>query len=229
MPTLWEMLKKKVSGEEEEQEEPLELQFHNPLQLEIAHTVKLDVIDTDGVDLGPLNFDVRQIREVKRVIGDQTFFFVDYDLLGRSLAGDEIRKRLRLIPMENPDAETTHDVLLLNRFDEFAYHEEFVKGLAFDQNNGEFYEQEFEATYWRPEGVEEPWDARTAYIRDADSDGKVEEDEIRIGTLRYWDFGRDTEDDGGNTITEWYMVEMDENGYLEIWIGAEINPTRISV
>ena len=225
MPTLWEMLTKKKT---EEEETPLELQFQNPLQLRIGATVKLDVLDGDE-DLSGLNFEVRQIREVKRTIEGQTFYFADYDLLGRALTGGgEVRKRLRLIPLEDPEAEQTHSVLLLNLLDEFGYDQPFEEGLAYDRNNGEF--REGDAMYWRPDGIKEPWEAETAYIRDADSDGKVEEDEIKIGGLRYWDFGRDTEDEAGNTVTEWYLVEMDTgNGYFEIWIGTEINPVRVSV
>ena len=71
MPTLWEMLTKK---ETEKEETPLELQFQNPLKLRIGATVKLDVLDGDE-DLGNLNFEVRQIREVKRTIEGQTLLF----------------------------------------------------------------------------------------------------------------------------------------------------------
>jgi len=229
MPTLWEMLTKK----KEPEETPLELQFQNPLQLRINATVRLDVIDGDQ-DLSGLQFSVRQIREVKRTIEDEVFYFVDYDLVARELTGGGmVRKRLRLIPLQDPDADQTHSVMLLNLLDEFEYHQEYHESLDYEKNGGEVAELNEDgtvaATWWRPEGLRDPWIAETAYIRDADSDGKVEEDEIKIGTLEYRDFGRDTEDEGGNTITEWYLVEMDENGYFEIWIGKEIDPLRISV
>ena len=46
--------------------------------------------------------------------------------------------------------------------------------------------------------------------------------------MTYWDFGNQFKDDGGNDYTEWYIVEMDDNGYFEIWVGREIDPARIS-
>ena len=59
-----------------------------------------------------------------------------------------------------------------------------------------------------------PYEAETAYIRDADSDGKVEEDEIKIGGLRYWDFGRDTEDEAGQ---HHYGMVSRRNGHQQ-WL-----------
>ena len=47
-------------------------------------------------------------------------------------------------------------------------------------------------------------------------------------SMTYWDFGNQFKDDGGNDYTEWYIVEMDDNGYFEIWVGREIDPARIS-
>jgi hypothetical protein len=180
------------------------------------------------MDLSQIIFSVQQIREVKRTIDNQVFHFVDYDIFGRSVDSDTpIKKRLRLIPLENPDENQTHSILLLSLLDEFGYNKSFEESLSFDNNGGEF--QEGDAIYWRPDGIKEPWSATIACIKDTNNDGKVESNEIKTSKLKYWDFGRDTQNEAGNSITEWYVVEMDDNsGYFEIWIGSEINPTRIS-
>lgn len=226
MPTLWEMLKRKVSGEEEEQVVPVEFQFYNPLQLRIDDVMKIDIID-GGEDLSPLNFPLRQIRAVNRQIGEREFPFVDYDVVSQSLETDqEIRMRVRLLPMEDPDTVMTHNVILFKKLAEFGYDKGFHENLnTLDQIDEH---EAFEASYWRPEGIRDPYVGETAYLRDEDSDGTVEEHEVRRGELTYWDFHRETEDASGKFI-EWYMVEMDENGFFEIWVGREVRPERITV
>ena len=229
MPTLWEMLRKKVEDANKPVAKPLEFQFYNPLGIRINHTMKIDMVE-QGEDLAPLNFTLRQIRVVDRQVGQQNFQFVDYDVMARSLVGKpNLNMRVRLIPMEDPDANATHNVILFKKLTEFGYHQEFHEGLAFEKNNGEIQEHEaFEATYWRPDGITEPWECSTTLLRDEDNSGKVDENEARHGKLTYWDFHRQTTDDTGDFI-EWYMVEMDDKGYFEIWVGKEISAVRISV
>jgi hypothetical protein len=227
MATLWDKLTKK-----KEPVSPTEFKVYNPLKLKIGDPMKMELFE-DTTDLSRINFTVTGLREVVRTIDDQDFKFADYMLLGRTLDNQEIHYLVRLIPMENAEADITHSVILFNRLDGFGYNKDFHEGLAFERNGGEF--KEGDKIYFRPnvagtqEMIKTPWDAVTSFIKDLDHSGKIEEGEIKQGALTYWDFGNEFVDDSGHRYIEWYVVEMDGNGYFEIWVGKEIDPSRISV
>ena len=223
MPTIWEMLTKRK--QEEEVRVSQEELFYNPLAAKIGNHVKIRTIDLEDH-----SFQITAIRVVERNIDGQVFKYADYDLLCRPLSGDPIRKRIRLVPMEDTDGDLTHDVLLLNYLDGFGYDEPFHKGLAFDQNGGEFYEQSNDATYWRVNDVEPEWFCEVATLKDENSDGFVDETEVDRSNMDYWDFWRETIDDDEQTVTEFYIVEMNkDSGWFDIWVGRSIDPNRIEV
>jgi|GEM_PF-6240123 len=227
MSTLWEKLTKK----KDPPPTPAELQIYNPLKKKINDLMHLNMVE-NGIDLAAISFTIRKIREVIRQIDGQAFKFADYVIIGRTLDGKEIRKTIRLIPAENPDGEMTHSVLLFNRLDGFQYNKGFHDGLAYESNGGEF--KEGDKAYYRPtpdgssEPIKLPWEAETVMVQDLDNNGKVEDNEVKRGSLTYWDFGNQFKDEGGSDYVEWYIVEMDENGYFEIWVGCETDPSRIS-
>lgn len=210
MPTLWEML---WNGKKKEVIQ--ELLYNNPLQAKINDIVKIDMIE-----LKDFTFKIEALREVRRVIGDKNYPLADYDL-----ASAEKNLRLRLIPC---DGEISHKVILLEKIDECEYNKDFHEGLDYSKNKGEF--TEGEDMYWRVDDVQSEWNAKTFYLHDNDKSGKIDENEVEKRQISYWDFWRETEDEAGNKILEFYVVEMDkETGWFEFWKGPEINTLRISV
>ena len=227
MSTLWDKLTKKKDPP------PVspELKIYNPLQKKINDLLHLNMVE-NGVDLATISFTIRKIREVVRQVEDQALKFADYIILGRTLDGKEIRKMIRLIPAENPDGDTTHSVIMFSRLDGFQYDKGFHEGLAYEKNKGEF--REGDKLYYRPtpdgssEPIKLPWETETVSVSDLDNTGKITDNDVKRGTMTYWDFGNQFKDEGGNDYVEWYIVEMDESGYFEIWVGSETDPSRIS-
>jgi hypothetical protein len=217
MPTLWEILKKKVT-----KEVPVETTIYNPLGLRKGHTLKIDTLEFEK-----LNFTVEALRQVVRTIGGQKHFFVDYDVVAQPFDGDPVALRVRLVPVENPDSELSHNVVLFKKIGDCAYDKGFHEGLSYEQNHGEFVEGD--AKYWRVNDVKTEWKAATTTLRDLDGSGKIDAKEAVQGKLVYWDFWRETEDAAKNKVLEFYNVEMDgESGFFEFWVGQNTDPQRIS-
>ncbi len=217
MPTLWERwTKPKVT------EVPLELLIKNPLEARIGTTIRIDNLDYEN-----LSFTIQDIREVKRKIGGEEFFFTDYLLRAVPLDGDPVLIRLRVLPLENP-VDVPYKALILTKLEECQYDADFHAGLAYEKNQGEF--TEAGNTYWRVDDVKTEWNATTVVLKDSDQSGKIEKDEVALGKLTYWDFWRETVDVGDNKILEFYFVEMDAaSGYFEFWCGIEIDANRVNL
>jgi len=214
MPTLWEILTKK-----KEVEKPLESLYYNPLELRIGNIVKIDTVDFEN-----LNFSLNSLREVKRKVDGNNHTFVDYAFLAKPYDGDTVNRRLRIVPVENGDKGFNFDIILFNKISECGYDKPFHDGL-----NGQQEFKEGEDTYWRVNDLLEEWVADVAILSDEDQSGKVDVDEIKYSKLKYWDFWRETEDDGGSKILEFYIVEMDESGYFQFWLGHKIDASRVIV
>lgn len=218
MPTLWEILTRSKKPEVK----PVEFRFYNPLKLRIGNVVNFDHVDFEN-----LNFNLYALRESNRRINDEDHTFVDYDLTARPYEGDDVTVRLRLIPIPNPESETTHNTLLLKRIGECGYDEEFHKGLAFEVNKGEF--TEGDNKYWRVNDIQEHWEVESSLLRDKDNSGKVDVSEVVKQPYHYWDYWREADFDGVQAV-EFYIVEMDaDTGHFEFWLGREIDQNRVSV
>ena len=218
MPTLWQILTKK-----KEEVIAVENQHYNPLGVKIGSSAKIDTIDSED-----MNFNIRSIQEWTRTIGDEDYTHADYVMVARPFGSGLVKKKIRLVPREDVDGHMTHNTLLLNLLDDFEYHEDFHKQLDFESNQGEF--QEGDAIYWRVQDVREPYNAILKHISDLDGNGTVEEEEVKESKVTYWDFSRETEDEGKNKILEFYIVEMnEETGWFQIWVGSEIDQNRISI
>src|SRR4051794_21836626 len=115
--TLWEMLVDRIRG-------PVELRYYNPLRAKVGGSVMVD-----DIDLKDLHFFIKEIRAYRRTVGGRQFFSTDYVLLARPLEAANVWLRLRLNPVEDPDAAggMTYHVLLLRLDDEFGYDEAFHK------------------------------------------------------------------------------------------------------
>ncbi len=217
--TLWDMLTKKKAV--------AELEHYNPLNLRIGNSMKVNTVDTSD-----LNFTLKSIREVNRSIDGTDHKFCDYDVLARPFGKNEIRKRLRLVPREEKDRNLTHDVVLFEFREEFAYDEGFHDWLKVNSEVtlGDLKPGDPDPPhYWRVNDLKSPWEAKTVSMRDEDGNGKIDDKEVHNGRLTYWDFWRNVNDEGGNKVTEFYNVEMDQDGMFSIWVGRLIDPLQVSV
>jgi len=213
MATLWDKLTKKKKPEV-----VVENTIYNPFGVRINDSVKINTIDLEKE-----NFVFNAIRQVNRSINGVNHSFADYDLGPQR----EQPLRIRLVPMENPDSKLTHDALLLSKIGECVYNKEFHEGLSFEANEGVF--EEGETKYWRVNDLQKPWLAKTVTLQDLDHSGKVDLNEATKGALTYWDFWRETEGEGEDKIVEFYIVEMDQDGYFTFWVGQQIDPLRIVI
>jgi len=237
MGTLWEKLtKNRVEKPKKVKQQVAKLaeeKVHNPLNLKVNSTVSIKTIDLeDSV------FTVKGIRAIDRNENGVSHPIVDYDVASEDLS-NTIKKRIRLYPMKDGNSQFSNDVILFDLLAEFPYDENYFNQLA----SGEVAEPTLKADgtpeidndgqpvfdyFWRVNEVKSAWDAKTKYLADRNRDGEVDPSEIQYGNLTYWDFYRDTKDRDDNPVQEYYLVEMDGNGYFEIWRGVKIDPSRLS-
>lgn len=214
-----------------------EEKYLNPLNALIGDVVSLDLLDYRELD-----FTVIQLRVVSRLIGEREFPFVDYYLLHRGLGApeDEIQCVLRFIPLDEPDKDSgrTHTVFLLRLQDEFEHDDAVVETLA--ANSGytyfvnsapadaaeEWVPQEFPT---RVNDIELPYDCDVDIVKDENHDGEVEDDEVESHKLTLWDFWRVISAEGGDDVTEYLFVEIDqEDGWTELFTGEEVDPAIVT-
>lgn len=143
--------------------------------------------------------------------------FTDYELDG----GD----RLRVMPLPASEA---HDIGCGHR----VYHlkkdavEPFSADLlaAVSDPSGQFNISQNGETqsYHRANGLKSPHDAKVRSFVDEDGDRRVSEDEVTTASVRYWDFL------GGDAVL---FIEQDvkDSGQFTFWLGAEVDPSRISI
>ncbi len=227
MPTLFEIMSAKLK-----KETPVEQTVHNPSNWKIGNLVKIDTLDYEK-----LIFSVKSIREIKRVIGNETFLFTDYSLTAQPFGGDPVNTILRI----NDNGKS---VVLLNILDNFTYNKDYHDSLNWDNNHnyaddyGVSRVQEGDAIYWRvgqepiqkgrenEQVLKDPYHATASFIEDSNNDGKINKNELKQYEFKYWDFWRQTEMYGVQ-VNDFYFVEMDKNGYFTILTGAEIDANRI--
>jgi hypothetical protein len=213
MPTLWEMLKKKVSPPVAKSK-----QIDNPLHAKIGSSVQFDVLDYRD-----MTFFVKEIHAVERNINGENHPFSDYMLLARPLGQDDIEAKLRLVPTTG---DQTHSTLLLRKHDSLPFQQDFRDIL----NEEEFATNEDgveTGRYWRiVEGVGS-YKTTAKIVTD-----KNENTEDPFGKLsvEYWDYWREFKDEAGADTKEYLFVEMEkENGFFTIWKGLEINAQRVDI
>ncbi|HLJ91923.1 MAG TPA: hypothetical protein VKU02_01890 [Gemmataceae bacterium] len=219
--TLWEMLMAKLQG-------PVELHYYNPLKAKIGSSIMINEID-----LRDYNFFIKEIRQYQRWIDGQQFLFVDYVLLARPLHGDDVWLRLRLNPVDDPEAAAglTHTALLLRLYDEMAYDDGLYKVVTDTTKlfqvieNGQVTEE-----YGRINNVTTSYKAKLSILKDENKDGQVDEGEVKKENLEYWDYWRDTTDPVGQPVRQYLFVEMNsDSGWFQIWRGQEIDPQKVLV
>ncbi len=219
--TLWEMLMAKLQG-------PAELHYYNPLKAKIGSSIMINEID-----LRDYNFFIKEIRQYQRSIDSQQFLFVDYVLLARPLHGDDVWLRLRLNPVDDPEAAAglTHTALLLRLYDEMAYDDGLYKVVNDTTKKFQVIENgQVTEEYWRINDVTTSYKAKLSILKDENKDGQVDEGEIKKENLEYWDYWRDTTDEVGQPVRQYLFVEMNsDSGWFQIWRGQEIDPQKVLV
>lgn len=219
--TLWEMLVDRFKG-------PVEQRYYNPLHAKVGGSMTIE-----EPDLKDYNFFVKEIREYKRTIDGRDFVFVDYVLLARPLGQEDVRVRLRLVPVDEPDAAggMTHHALVLRLYDEFAYDEGFYKTVT--DTTGKFEVSENDQVteeYWRVNDVLDAYAAQVTILKDTNSDGTVSDDEIETRQLEYWDYWREIKDEAGQPLRQYLFAEIDQSdGWTQLWRGQEADAQRVLV
>ena len=215
--TLWEMLQGKIAG-------PVELQITNPLKLKVGNSVRIN-----DIDLVDLNFNVKRIMEYKRTIKGDDYFFTDYDLVAYPLGREEVKVRLRLNPMDLPDkaAGLTHNVVLLKLYDEMGYDEGLFKVVTdttklFEVNQDGVCAER----YYRINDVQDSYKPSVTVVEE----GHKDLDDVKKVNLEYWDYWRQTKDEGGTDYNQFLFIEMNkDDGWFQMWRGQEIDPQDVSV
>jgi hypothetical protein len=78
--------------------------------------------------------------------------------------------------------------------------------------------------------VTDSYKAEVSVLRDVNSDGRVDRDEVEKVRLEYWDYWRETKDEAGLPLRQYLFVEMDrDTGWFQLWRGQEIDPQRVLV
>lgn len=215
--TLWQRLTKG--------REVVEFKYTNPAKAKIGSSFSLDVIGYRD-----LMFTLREIHDYKRTINGKTINFADYVLLARPIGKEDVEIRLRFMPVAVPDAQLTHNIVVLTKYDEMG----FNQGLdgALRDTTGELIvtENSVDEKYWRLNGHVLPYNADVAIVRDINNDGKVESDEVENVSVEYWDFSRITTDEAQQQYTQYLFVELDKDSKVQtMWRGEEVDPERITV
>lgn len=233
--TLLEIL----TGKNQRDMTPLELQYHNPLEAKVGCTISFE----DKADLAGINFVIDKISVYETTVGRNKFHHTDYHLKGISLDVDNyIRLRLRVIPDENVTNKLGCRVQLLHLYDECVWDEGLYEcvndptgefWVNFDDEGNELDEAN-RRIYWRPEvggrPLTDPYHARETLLEDKDGDAIITEDELEHFDVTYWDFARETQDENEQTYTEHLHIEMDdESRYFTFLRGQDILPSDIFV
>lgn len=248
-----------LTGRNQQDMTPLELQYHNPLDAKIGCTVCIDHEE----DMSGINFVIEKISVYETEIDREKFYHTDYHLKGTNLDTDGyIRMRLRLIPDEDVTDEMGQRIQLLYLYDEKGWDEDLYDMLC---NNGDYdpterlvvhddgteemapYDEEGETSYkdrfdnegneleelrqyWRVDSASDPYNSNCTLLEDLDGDGTIEDDELERFPITSWDFIRLTDDENDQEITEYLTVEMDDDTrYFTFLRGTDIKPFQITV
>jgi hypothetical protein len=216
--TLWEMFLARVRGGGN----GAGLAFDNPLDLRVGSPVP--VAFANGPQFANHDFTVQEIREYNRQIGGQEFRFTDYSLRGVNTksfdANDVLSVRVRAMPNQ----AGSHDAILLQLYDEFAFAETFVNVVTDTTGIFEVTDDKSGAreTFTRVNDLHDSYQAAVLVVTETTPDGKAAPGKVSPLKLEYWDYWRDIDIGGGKTAKEFFFVEMSsETGWFQLWRGRE--------
>lgn len=223
-----------ITGNNQKDLTPLELQYHNPLKAKVGNTVSFD----HEPDIKDINFVIEKISVYETKIGNRKFYHTDYHLRGIALEMDKpLRYRLRLSPDEDENNAIGCKLLLLNLYDEMEWDQSFFEDTLGDPS-GEFWVKKDDSgqpleeprIYWRINDVVDSYHARQTILSDKDGDGTVEESELERHNIEYWDYSRMTKNAEDQDYLETLVVEMnDKTRYFTFLRGIELQAFQVTV
>jgi len=218
--TLWEMFMDRLHGPGSGNGSGIP--FYNPLDLRVGSA--LNVPYSNGAEFANYDFQVKEIREYTRRIGEQDFRFTDYSLNGTNTksftAEDTLQARVRSVP----NAAGAFDSLLLRLDDEFAFAEDFLEVVKDDSGIFEVTDDETgnKETFHRINNLKTAYEAAVLAISETTPDGKAASGKAKPVKLEYWDYWRDVDLGGGKSAKEFIFVELNsDTGWFQIWRGRE--------
>jgi hypothetical protein len=224
--TLWQVFVGWIKGlfaKPEPPPKPAEEQIFNPLEAKVEGST----IIVDMLDLKQYTFVVNRILESKLDYGDRKFSFTDYYCRAALHDGDPVEIKVRVYPHDQPGHK--HQLLVLKKWDEFEYSEDFK---AVVDENKEFnlsQDDKVIATFWRINDVKTAYKAKST---DLTNTGSITEVAVKTRTAEtwYWDYWRETKDEGNSDYKEFLFVEWDkgDTGMFTIWRGEEVSPRCIT-
>jgi hypothetical protein len=221
--TLWEMLMHRLHGSGSGNGSGIS--FYNPLDLRVGSA--LNVPYSNGAEFANYDFQVKEIREYTRRIGEQDFQFTDYWLSGTNTrtftAEDTMQARVRGVP----NAAGAFDSLLLRLEDEFAFAEDFLEVVKDPSGIFEVTDDKTGAkqTFDRINDLKTSYEAAVMAITETTPDGKAASAKTKAVKLEYWDYWREADLGGGKIAKEFIFVELNsETGWFQIWRGREFFP-----
>lgn len=195
--------------------EVTEFKYFNPILAKIGNKFTIDYIGFRDIF-----YELKEIVEYTR----KNLKFCDYVLS----SGDNTT-RLRLFPNTK-----SYDVIVLTKYDEMRFSKDL--DAAVRDVSGEFIITmgENEERYFRPqtlgERLKEPHQVVTKVISDVNNDGEVEENEVYLVKMEYWDFARITNDEAGQEFTQHLFVEVNlKTGIQTMWRGEEIDLNKVNL
>src|SRR5207237_628073 len=155
----------------------------------------LTVPYSNGAEFANYDFQVKEIREYTRRIGEQDFKFTDYWLSGTNTksfsAEDILQTRVRSVP----NAAGAHDSLLLRLYDEFAFAEDFLTVVKDDSGVFDVTDDKTGAkeTFNRINDLKTSYEAVVLAITETTPEGKAASAKAKAVKMEYWDFWRDAD------------------------------------
>lgn len=162
-----------------------------------------------------LTIDVLEYRKYTFVVTEvlnyelyDNYTFADYVCRSTLTDEDPFIVRVRVYPHDMPGRDL--QILVLKQYDVLDYDEDF-KVLLDDQQFNTMIDEKIEASFWRINDVKTPYKAKNG--------------------IWYWDYWRETKDEGNSIYKEFLFVELDKNdtGRFTIWRGEEVTRSRICV
>jgi hypothetical protein len=234
---------------------PLETGRHadkNPLGVRVGGLLTIDGAEDRG-----LFYSVESIAHAVETVGGKPFPFTDYHLKATPSSNDDraddsgwVRRVLRLVPAEEKDHFLTCHCLVLSLFYECGYEQAadtnlYVHGFeptgregetypVLQDPKGEFHDFETDTSYSRrfrgSPGWLDPHVVDYTVLRDADGNGRVDENEVEERRqVRFWDYEREAPaGTAGRTRPEYLYVEQDADGYFRLYRGREVPPEAIT-
>lgn len=203
---------------------------YNPLGARVGDPVRLDVLDYRD-----LLWRVEEVWAWEGTVGGRKWNLADY-----VIDADDAPAVLRCVP-DWAAGEARVEVLLLHqlwpegRWGPAPYGDDVRGALeALDDPTGELYRfrgTEAEERYWRVGGA-------VPVVGEARAEAAGEA--VRVGPFTYWDFHRDTTDEGGSTVREYLYGQLSGryegpdrirggDKTLVMYRGREIDPKRVAI